>query len=129
MTEQKKYFLCRNRMELDDSYDEAALFAASGSLEDHFAAGLVFEELYTNIYNYAYPEKGGGPVMICMEKTEEGMIMTFADHGVPFNPVERASWSASQTDIGGRGIDLIKSYSRFFKYQRIFDLNIVQVIV
>lgn len=118
-----------NEIALDEKYDEAISVASSGSLEEHYAASLVFEELFVNIYQHAYKEKGGGPVMIHMEEKQEGMEIIMADYGIPFNPVERANWTASGSQLGGRGIDLIKSYSKCFEYQRVSGLNIVKVLV
>lgn len=124
----KKMFTWEN-INLDEKFDAALEYVSSGSLEEHFQAGLVFEELFVNIYNYAYEKKGGGPVMVCMEETPDGMEIILADYGLPFNPIERANWIAKDSEIGGRGIDLIKSYSKQFEYRRSFHANIVRVLV
>ena len=125
----ERYFISQSNVSLDEKYDEAIEFASSGNLETGFTAGLVFEELFVNVMNYAYTEKGGGPIMASIEKTTDGIYMTLIDFGVPFNPVERANWIATSEQIGGRGIDLVKSYSKVFEYQRIYDANVVNVLV
>lgn len=125
----EKYFISQSNASFDEKYDEAIEFASSGNLETGFAAGLVFEELFVNVMNYAYAEKSGGPIMACIEKTDNGVCITLIDFGVPFNPVERANWIATSEQIGGRGIDLVKSYSKVFEYQRIYEANVVRVLV
>ena len=124
----KKIFTWEN-INLDEKFDTAMKYVSSGSLEDHFQAGLVFEELFVNVYNYAYEKKGAGPIMVCIEEKEYGMEIVLIDYGIPFNPIERANWIAKDCEIGGRGIDLVKSYSKQFEYQRVFGANIVRVFV
>ena len=125
----EKYYIIQENISLDDEYDKAMEFATSGNSEANFAAGLVLEELVVNVINYAYDEKGGGPIVVNIEKENEETKITLIDFGIPFNPVERANWTASSSQIGGRGIDLVKSYSKVFEYQRIYGANIVHVVV
>lgn len=125
----EKYYITQENISLDDEYDKAMEFAASGNSETSFAAGLVFEELFVNVMNYAYDEKGGGPIIVSIEKGEVETKITLIDFGIPFNPVERANWAATSSQIGGRGIDLVKSYSKVFEYQRVYGANVVHVVV
>jgi len=125
----KTRLIVQDKIALDEKYDEAMDFITSGNVENGFAAGLVFEELFVNVMNYAYQEKGNGPIMIRIDHKKEETKIMLVDFGVPFNPVERANWIATAGQIGGRGIDLVKTYSKKFEYQKVFDSNVVRVIV
>jgi len=125
----KTRLIVQDKIALDEKYDEAMDFITSGNVENGFAAGLVFEELFVNVMNYAYQEKGNGPIMIRIDEEKEETKIMLVDFGVPFNPVERANWIATAGQIGGRGIDLVKTYSKKFEYQKVFDSNVVRVIV
>lgn len=127
--EHKFYYFAQQNINLDEKYDELMDIIVSENFGGDYAASLVFEELFVNIYNYAYKTKGEGPIMVNIEKTDDGILITLADFGIPFNPVERANWMASSKEIGGRGIDLVKSYSKKFQYQRVYGMNVVQVLV
>lgn len=127
--EHEFYYLAQQNINLDEKYDELMDIIVSENFGGDYAASLVFEELFVNIYNYAYKTKGAGPIMVNIEKTDDGILITLADFGIPFNPVERANWMASSKEIGGRGIDLVKSYSKKFQYQRVYGMNVVQVLV
>lgn len=166
---------------LGKTYDDIHKFIMDTSKT--FTAGVVFEELYVNIYNYAYtsraktpskekkdtqsnPRKEGdnpsqifsykgqeysikekecdttqsglckkkplpenGPVSIRIVSTPDYIKMTLSDFGIPFDPVQRGNWTAKSSQIGGRGIDIIKSYTSSFRYERVFDMNVVEVVI
>lgn len=127
--EVKKFFFIQEKTKLDEKYEAAMDFVSMGDIENNFSAGIVFEELFVNIYNYAYEKQGNGPVMAEIKIIGSTIEITFIDFGIPFNPVERANWMSSAKQIGGRGIDIVKSYSKTFEYHRINGANIVRVVV
>lgn len=165
-----------SNISLGEAYDKVHKFIMDTSKT--FTAGVVFEELYVNIYNYAYnsktktPGKGkegyrgkednspqsfsykgkeyntekecsitqpnpskktplpeNGPVSIKIVSTPDYIKMTLSDFGIPFDPVQRGNWTAKSSQIGGRGIDIIKSYTSSFRYERVFDMNVVEVVI
>lgn len=122
------FYLSQDKIDLDDKYDEAVEFISNNN-SNSFAASLVLEELFVNVMNYAYKEKGDGPILVRIEKDEEGVHLYMIDYGIPFNPVERANWMAHANQIGGRGIDLVKSYSRKFEYKNVYNTNMVHVYI
>lgn len=135
-TEKKVLVSSIDSIDLDDKYDEVMDFISEEAKAEAFTAGLVFEELFVNIYNYAYEDmkeskdsKENGPVNIKIEHAPNHIRIILADFGIPFNPIQRANWVAQAKQIGGRGIDLVKSYSNSFKYKRVYDMNIVEVVI
>lgn len=77
-----------------------------------FKIRLSAEEAAENIVQYAYAE-GQGYVIIKVQRTSDNvLIITLKDEGVPFNPLEHAdpdiTLSAEERKIGGLGIFLCK---------------------
>lgn len=79
------------------------------------------EEIFVNIANYAYhPERGRATVRV--EITEEpGVVLTFLDKGVPYDPLSRSdpdvSLPAEERDIGGLGIFITKKFMDDVNYE------------
>jgi len=89
---------------------------------------LVLEEAVSNIILYAYPEEKEQNITIDLEKSENTLIFTITDSGIPFNPTEAAeadiTLSAADRPIGGLGIFLIKKIMNEVEYQRIDEHNV-----
>ena len=70
---------------------------------------LAAEEVFVNIANYAYPEPGG--LVRIQVEAGAAIRLSFADRGIPYNPLERAApdltLSAEEREIGGLGIFLV----------------------
>ena len=110
--------------ELKLEADSGNLPVLQAFIEDHLeAAGcpmkkipqisMAAEEVFINISSYAYaPSKGDAT--ICMEFVDRpaSVIITFKDHGIPYDPLAKAdpdvSLPAEQRKIGGLGIFLTK---------------------
>ena len=122
-----------SNISLGEAYDKVHKFIMDTSKT--FTAGVVFEELYVNIYNYSYTSKNApgkkenGPVSIKIMSTPDYIKITLFDFGIPFNPIQRGNWTAGDNQIGGRGIDLVKAYTCSLKYERVFGANIVQATI
>ena len=74
---------------------------------------IAIDELFGNIARYAYtPDIGKATVRFSVEENPLAVIITFIDHGVPFNPLEHVDpdthASAEERQIGGLGIFLTK---------------------
>ena len=74
---------------------------------------IVIDELFGNIARYAYtPDIGEATVQLEIEEQPLAVIITFIDHGVPFNPLEQenpdVTAPAEDRKIGGLGIYLVK---------------------
>ncbi|NLE26223.1 MAG: ATP-binding protein [Clostridiaceae bacterium] len=94
---------------------------------------IAVEEIYMNITNYAYyPDTG--TVSICFDLRGEPpqVIIRFTDSGKPFDPLEKAdpdiTLSASERDIGGLGLYLVKKIIEKVTYEYRDGKNILTIL-
>ena len=83
---------------------------------------LAVEEIFVNIANYAYaPGKGTATILLELQKEPFLMTITFIDHGVAYNPLEKedpdVNLSAAERPIGGLGIFLTKEIMDHVSYE------------
>ena len=75
---------------------------------------VAIDELFSNIAHYAYhPDTGPATVMVEVEEDPLCVVITFVDHGVPFDPLaeERPDVShlpKAERPIGGLGLFMVK---------------------
>ncbi|MBP5245850.1 MAG: ATP-binding protein [Clostridiales bacterium] len=84
--------------------------------------GVAVEEIFINIASYAYaPEKGKATVRIEVSNDPLAVSITFIDHGVPYDPLEKTdpdiTLSAEEREIGGLGIFMTKKMMDDVKYE------------
>jgi len=75
--------------------------------------GVAVEEIFVNIAHYAYaPEIGHATVRVEVCEAPLSVLITFIDHGVPYDPLARddpdVTLSAEERKIGGLGIFMTK---------------------
>lgn len=83
------------------------------------------EEIFVNIANYAYPQKGGECVLDFSlsqpEKHRKELKLNITDSGAQFNPLEKEdpdiTLSAEDRQIGGLGIWMVKQSMDRVEYQ------------
>ena len=111
------------------------------SMKAQMQIDVAIDELFGNIANYAYhPEVGKATVEIRSEKctAEAGdpeevtqVLITFTDHGVPYNPLEKedpdVTLSADKRQIGGLGIFLVKKTMDDIEYEYKDGKNILTI--
>ena len=92
---------------------------------------LAIEEIYTNIVNYAYPDKDGN-VTISVSSEPDRILIEFKDTGIPYNPLEKIdpdiSLSADERVIGGLGIFMVKRIMDDVLYRYEDGQNILTLI-
>lgn len=114
---------------------------------------LIVEELVVNIANYSYPagnDRGDNPLTgyfdsaqhkseetendrlwITVEYIDSSFVLTFRDHGIPFNPLTSTSpdisLPAEERPIGGLGIFLVKELCADIAYSYSDRSNILRV--
>lgn len=71
------------------------------------------EEIFVNIASYAYPNGNGDvTVSVSCTNTPSGISVTFADSGIPYDPLSQdepdTSLDAEEREIGGLGIFLVR---------------------
>lgn len=74
---------------------------------------IAIDELFGNIAHYAYdPDVGSATVRVELVKEPLTVVITFIDHGVPYNPLKQdepdTTLLAEERKIGGLGIYMVK---------------------
>ena len=91
---------------------------------------LSAEEIFTNIANYAYPEKEGD-VQIGLSEADGVVTLIFSDSGIPYDPLQREdpdiTLSAEERQIGGLGILLVKKTMDDVRYRYEDGKNILTI--
>ncbi|MBQ9550490.1 MAG: ATP-binding protein [Lachnospiraceae bacterium] len=93
---------------------------------------IAVEEIFVNIANYAY-EPGSGNADINAEVSGETpeFIISFADRGTPYNPLEKAdpdiTLSLEKRPIGGLGIFMVKKSMDKVEYEYKDGQNILTI--
>ena len=93
---------------------------------------IAIDELFGNIARYAYkPDIDKATVRFAVDENPLSVIITFIDHGVPFNPLEQAQpdihASAEDRPIGGLGIFLVKKSMNMVEYAYKNGQNILTI--
>ena len=93
---------------------------------------LISEELYTNIFSYAYPEKEG-IVEVALRKENSAVTCIFRDWGIPYNPLERpdpdVTLPPESRDCGGLGIYIVKNSVDEISYEYREGSNILKMTI
>ena len=93
---------------------------------------IAIDELFGNIAHYAY-NPDVGPATVRVEVTDDPItvIITFIDHGVPYDPLKKAdpdiTLSAEERDIGGLGIYIVKKSMDDITYEYKDGQNILTI--
>lgn len=90
------------------------------------------DELFGNIAHYAYrPETGPATVRVEVTDSPISVIVTFIDHGVPYDPLKKddpdISLSAEERAIGGLGIFIVKKTMDEITYEYKDGQNILRI--
>lgn len=91
---------------------------------------LALEEAVSNVIFYAYPKgETDHNITVKCTVTEDALIYTIFDRGIPFDPTSRAdadvTLSAEERKIGGLGIFLVRQIMDKTEYQRRGNENIL----
>ena len=111
---------------------EEQLEALGCSLKIRAQIDIAIDELFGNIAQYAY-HPGVGPATVRVELTEEplAVVLTFIDHGVPYDPLKKddpdISLSAEEREIGGLGIYMVKKTMDGIAYEYKDGQNILTI--
>jgi anti-sigma regulatory factor (Ser/Thr protein kinase) len=88
---------------------------------------LVLEEAVTNSIRHGSAEDEDHNISVRMVIEPEALLLEVTDHGIPFDPLERAPVDVDapleERTIGGLGIHLIRSLMDEVEYERIEDRN------
>lgn len=93
---------------------------------------IAIDELFSNIANYAYhPKVGAATVRVEVTEDPLAVVLTFIDHGVPYDPLAKAdpdiTLSAEEREIGGLGIYMVKKTMDDISYEYRDGQNILRI--
>ena len=94
---------------------------------------IAIDELFGNIARYAYdPETGSATVRVDVEDDPLSVIITFIDHGVPYDPlatefVDTTHLPAKERPIGGLGLFMVKNTMDDISYSYEGGQNILTI--
>jgi anti-sigma regulatory factor (Ser/Thr protein kinase) len=101
------------------------------SMKVHMQIELAVEEIFVNIASYAYKPGVGSAVIKIEQEDPAAVVITFSDHGVPYNPLEKedpdVTLSAEERKIGGLGIFMVKKSMDDMSYEYKDDMNILRI--
>ncbi len=91
--------------------------------------GIVVDEIFSNIANYAYnPEVGGAKVRISVG---DDITIEFEDSGVAYNPLTAKTpditLSEDEREIGGLGLFMVEKMMDSVEYRRDGNKNILTI--
>lgn len=93
---------------------------------------VAIDELFGNIAQYAY-DPAVGPATVRVEVTEEplAVVITFIDHGVPYDPLAQADPDVhaplEERQTGGLGVFLVKQTMDDVTYEYKDGQNILKI--
>lgn len=93
---------------------------------------IAIDELFGNIARYAYtPDTGEATVRVEVTESPLAVIITFIDHGVPYDPLAKedpdTTLSAEEREIGGLGIFMVKKSMDQISYEYKNGQNILRI--
>lgn len=96
--------------------------------------GIAVDEIFSNIANYAYSGSDGvGADGVATVRIAAGDDITieFEDGGVPYDPLAKedpdTTLTASERDIGGLGIHIVKNIMDSVEYRRDGNKNVLTI--
>ena len=94
---------------------------------------VAVEELFVNVASYAYaPDSGSVAVRMEVEEDPKTVVITFADHGVPYDPLAKedpdVTLSINDREIGGLGIFMVKKSMDDVRYEYRDGMNILTLV-
>ena len=94
---------------------------------------IAIDEIFSNIAYYAYhPDTGPATVQVGVEEDPLSVIITFIDHGVPFDPLaeeqpDPTKLPKAERPIGGLGLFMVKKTMDDISYDYRDGQNILTI--
>lgn len=115
------------------AFVDGILESAGCSPKAQMQIDVAVEEIFVNIAHYAY-ENGSGSVIIGITMSEDpaAASITFADNGIPYDPLSHEdpdiSLSAEQREIGGLGILMVRKTMDDVRYEYKDGQNLLTLV-
>lgn len=129
-----KFQITNEIAELGRVNQELSAFLEQRGLPETLAykLNIAFDELLTNTISYAYEDEGDHKIEITLDLSDDRLIVTIADDGIPYNPFSRAapdtSLSVEEREIGGLGVHLVQNLMEEVSYHRQVDKNVITLM-
>ena len=95
--------------------------------DDGLRLQLLAEELFTNTITHGYRGDSDAQIHLRLSRNGGALHLHYEDKAPAFGPTPLPQRSASETEIGGLGITLIRGMCREFRYQRQNDSNLSEI--
>ena len=97
-----------------------------------YQVDIAIDELFSNIARYAYrPGAGPATVRVDVEEDPLSVVITFMDHGVPYDPLAApdpdTTLPAEKRPIGGLGVFMVRKYMDDVVYSYENGQNILSI--
>ncbi len=90
---------------------------------------IIFDDLLNNVISYGFNDEQRHFIDISLGLTASSLIVSIADDGVPFNPLDETvpdtTLSIEDRPIGGLGIHIVVNMVDDISYQRTADKNVL----
>ena len=87
------------------------------------------DEILTNVASYAYPPDAPGELQVTLRHAEGTLSLTFADRGVPYDPLSAPppdlSLPLAERAPGGLGLFIVRKTMDAVAYRRDDDRNVL----
>ena len=115
------------------AFVDAELEAIDCPMKAQMQIDLAIDELFANIAHYAYaPGEGEATVLFDFDEAQHTVSLTFADSGVPFDPLAKpdpdVTAAAQERAIGGLGIFLVKKTMDGMSYRYEDGMNRLTIL-
>lgn len=90
-----------------------------------------FEEVFTNVVKYGFPEGGEHWIDVTVEVGGDRLTLCIEDDGIPFDPRNAKKPDVSkpieERPIGGLGLHLVQSLGATLDYKRVNGRNVLTI--
>lgn len=95
--------------------------------DDGLRLQLLAEELFTNTLRHGF--NGDSETSVCLGLGRKGdtLYLYYEDNAPPFDPTKVSEKWASEKEVGGLGLGLIRGMSRDFRYERRNNCNCIEI--
>lgn len=112
---------------------DAQLAGTNCSAKIRMQIDLAVEEIFVNIAHYAYhSETGSVTVRVEVKQDGSAVMITFIDHGVPYDPTAKEdpdiTPAGDERAGGGLGIFLVKKNMDDIRYAYVNGCNILTIV-
>jgi sigma-B regulation protein RsbU (phosphoserine phosphatase) len=120
--------------EIDKLIEKFEAFGEANNIDKNIRlkGNVVFDELITNIINYAYEDDLKHVIDVSISLNANKLAIKIMDDGKPFNPFVKdppdIKLSFKDREIGGLGIHLVKNLMDEYHYKRLVGKNVITLV-